>query len=368
MLPRDIFESFSFILTMEYFALALISAIQIFRIIWNRHNLLGWQFTFLLLCFIWSVFRICVWIMIPASNYFANFPSWLLFAIYWYGFTIQFATFSLLVLFYVNVVHHDSWKQIRNYVFTAYIALNIIFFIVVTALIVRFSERNYDSAWANKAFTIFSSLMFSIISVILARYGYKVYQLIRTGKTNIPFQPRGTPQKGIVLVTLLILLIFVTRAIFDCIAAFYPKISPDLELGFHWQDLTFFIIFNIFEIVPTSIVLLLFWRIPSTRKTRSGVFRDDETEIVNGPMYRNSYIPLPINEQEDEYDDNPAPQSARLFTPHGSYASGAENIIPYAPQYLAPKGSPYAPYPVSAPRPAKYGQSSSPRTPLIRDS
>ena len=44
---------------------------------------------------------------------------------------IQFATFSLLAIFYASLIYANSWRAIRKFYFLAYAVINIIFLVLV---------------------------------------------------------------------------------------------------------------------------------------------------------------------------------------------------------------------------------------------
>jgi len=211
----------------------------------------------------------------------------------------------------------------------------------------------------------FSATMFTCIVIVLAYYGWKVYK----GNITMPFQPRGTPQKGIIVVTALIFLIFVSRAIYDAISQFVNNIALEVDTGLTMTDFGVFLLFNWWEILPTTVVILLFWRIPSTKPARKyDQYAVDRKDIAVQPINDKSW------DDEDSsvfLDMNPAPFSARVFTqPRVSPlndGNGSGSGL-YNPRSFLPDNSPYSPYSVTAPRPTGVNYGTSPHMPLIRDS
>ena len=114
-----------------YAVLCVGSAAQVGRIIYFHHNLFSFQFAFLAIQFAFSALR-CVFYCALVLN-----SSWVLvndetkcFAretVYGLPIFLQFAQFTLLVVFYCNRVNHYRWERIRTRVIIAYSTTNAVY-------------------------------------------------------------------------------------------------------------------------------------------------------------------------------------------------------------------------------------------------
>lgn len=58
-------KSYSFVLSLCFLAITLVTFVQICRIKYHRHSLFHYQFGFLLYCLIWSLIQFFFWFLIP---------------------------------------------------------------------------------------------------------------------------------------------------------------------------------------------------------------------------------------------------------------------------------------------------------------
>eukprot|EP01137_Pigoraptor_chileana_P029035 Opistho-2@13707 len=97
---------------------------QLGLILYHRHKKASYHTYFLLLCLSWITLRI---IFFGIWSHDLGLPdSWAIRLIYWLPLHIQFATFSLLVLFYAQVIHRENWVQKFRVIFVAsWVAVNV---------------------------------------------------------------------------------------------------------------------------------------------------------------------------------------------------------------------------------------------------
>ncbi|KAL6044073.1 putative Transmembrane 7 superfamily member [Balamuthia mandrillaris] len=188
--------------------------------------------------------------------------------IFWIAVNIQFSTFSLLVLFYASIDARSNkvWYQRRKIFCFIYIVVNLIFLsctiatTIVMSVIGRKEDLKSSGKWETKSLNTLTAVIFCFLVTILAFYGWKVYLLMKKGQIQIPFQPQRTSPIYVIAVTVLMFFLFTTRAVYNVLAAF-GVISLAVESGFAWQDGIVFMLFFVWEIIPASLVILLFWRI-----------------------------------------------------------------------------------------------------------
>jgi hypothetical protein len=75
---------------------------QIIRTIYYKHKILSFHFFFLVLCFLWMTLRVIYWFLLDISCF-------ILF-LYWLPICIEFATFSLLLVFFTYALNSTQWS------------------------------------------------------------------------------------------------------------------------------------------------------------------------------------------------------------------------------------------------------------------
>eukprot|EP01105_Mastigella_eilhardi_P012641 TRINITY_DN2891_c0_g1_i1.p1 TRINITY_DN2891_c0_g1~~TRINITY_DN2891_c0_g1_i1.p1 ORF type:complete len:222 (-),score=48.31 TRINITY_DN2891_c0_g1_i1:105-770(-) len=111
--------------------------------------------------------------------------------------------------------------------------------------------------WLNEADSVFFSVVFFLLMLLVFYYGLRI-RTVKIG-TNLP--PYPTPLMMSV-VAMIIFFIFTTRSVWDIVES---SLKSDF-LGFGktdgWHTVLLVLILCWWELVPISLVLVLFWRIP----------------------------------------------------------------------------------------------------------
>lgn len=131
-------QGLSFTLAVLYGSICVASGVQSARILLNRHSITSFQFAFHILCFLWTSLR---------TTFFAStapLPRTLTLLIYWFPIDIQFATFSLMVVFYAYVIYKREWESKRALLLTVYIIANVTMFSLTTGI---FYNTNTSSVY-----------------------------------------------------------------------------------------------------------------------------------------------------------------------------------------------------------------------------
>ncbi|EAL67350.1 hypothetical protein DDB_G0280247 [Dictyostelium discoideum AX4] len=290
------FSGIPFPLLILYSSLTLIVSFQIVRILYNKHNIFSFRFGFLLLGFIWGLLRAIFW------GFFDIFSSnkAVLTTFFLIPINIQFATFSLLVLFYAHVVHRTTWERFTRMRFTI----------------------------------VYSSVNIILLVLQIAFYGWK----LRIIKQNTNRHLQSQLPLSIIPITFFIFLCFTSRCVYDFIAAFGKvniSLSDQLSLR---ENLTVFFTYLVWEILPYILILVLFWRIPTTHI--GGLARRNKN--VNSFAYppQTAVIPGRIIQQ----------QPSRLFLDPQRYDSDDEttNLLHKgSPVLYSGRHSPYSTTPIS---------------------
>lgn len=100
--------TYSLLLTAMCLALLLFILTRLAASVRRRDKLLSWSSSFHVLCLLWTVVRAAYWILLQTR---AQLPYLVLYLLYWVPTPIQFANFSLLVLFYIQVLTGERWRR-----------------------------------------------------------------------------------------------------------------------------------------------------------------------------------------------------------------------------------------------------------------
>jgi len=331
----SIFQQSRLYLILLYASLTGIVGFQIARILYYRHALYSFQLGFLLLCFVWGVLRVVFW-----SLFYQIISGTVGEVLLWIPLNFQFATFSLLVVFYAHLVHKNTWEKYTKKRFTiAYITVNTILLIMQCVCFGLITDGGHsEEQWASDVQSAIAGLVFLILVTILSWYGWKLNVVIRsTAKHQMLFQ---VPPM-IFVVTFVITLLFISRCIFD-----FMNIAGKwvVEIGSSDDDdvqdqVTIFVAYFLWEIVPTVLIVLLFWRIPTThiggltRRGRSTMFMLPPSAIKTAPSVSRLFNDPQRYDSDDETTG---------FLHRGSPATYSTPPQPSSYTYTFGKNAPYS--------------------------
>ncbi|KAH3764003.1 hypothetical protein Pelo_4143 [Pelomyxa schiedti] len=273
---NEYFMNMGFYLLLVYSTVTLVIIFQISRIIYHKHDLFSLANRFFLLCLVWCLLR---------DLFFADIEFWLntcaYMVIYGLPMIIQFSTFSLLVYYFASGAHYASWEaKTRKIALTSYISANIFFFITLNVLFAMsiYYWFEYPSSssqsmgsnstsisevvevapvWLEPLVDSFYGLMFFVLVVVLLCYGIMIRNL------HSPNFPPSPTTFTMFIVSMVIFVIFTTRSLWDILEAVPSFTLLTIDEGTVMQIIAQSLLFVWWEIVPISLVLLLFWRIPS---------------------------------------------------------------------------------------------------------
>eukprot|EP01127_Copromyxa_protea_P021037 TRINITY_DN7131_c0_g1_i1.p1 TRINITY_DN7131_c0_g1~~TRINITY_DN7131_c0_g1_i1.p1 ORF type:complete len:390 (+),score=31.63 TRINITY_DN7131_c0_g1_i1:31-1200(+) len=288
-LPHPIaINSFSFVLFLLYSTITLVVVFQIGRIIYYRHNLFHYQFLFLIYCLSWGVLRSVFWLLIPWTSNQELFLQ---------GFSIQvqFWTFTLVVLFYMQMIHkiQKNWAEYRTRCFLFYLGINFLFFFgfIASSSLTYFYPLEADTYWIDAAEAFFISIMYLALALLLSFFGWRLVYLIMTNSVQVPFLKN---KSRVIILTVILVLIFTSRSVRDLLAGFnIGNISLNDPMGLPIElQVGAFLVMFIWELIPAVIVIFLFWHIPHTAEVPA--FPNTATPPVQ-------FMNMPINSPTDEY-------------------------------------------------------------------
>mmetsp|Transcript_23390 Transcript_23390/g.37576 ORF Transcript_23390/g.37576 Transcript_23390/m.37576 type:complete len:418 (+) Transcript_23390:181-1434(+) len=260
MLTEDAQAGLAIALALLYSILSLSSLVQVSRIIFNGHNLGSFQAIFLFLVFLWMTLR--------AFFFAADFdlPNIVVVLILWLPYTLQFTTFSLILVFYAKLFYQQDWPANRPVIWGLFSVANCFAFGLTLGVIAKSCSKECDPDEAeDNLFSRTIGIAYLLLTVIYSYFGVALVSHSRSRKILLP-NIQG-PCK-LAVVTALAWTTFLTRGIYDIMKTYGFFVlnivySPRLEI-----DFPSFILYFCWEILPTFIILYYFRNIPSSRESR----------------------------------------------------------------------------------------------------
>ena len=278
-----------------YSLICLIAFIQLLRIFYYKHRILSFHFGFLLCVFTWNILRILFFIR--------SWSTLATYIFYWYPIDIQFATFSLLVVYYAYLTYVPLrlWSRKRSLVITVYTLVNLsVFFLTSCYIVIGCSTATHKchiSPALDNAHHIYLALQFSVLVIVFALYSCKlspyrinftnfsiysisnenknmfVPSLLNNDTTNNAISTTDNVYKHRhihIFATIMAFLIFTSRAIYNILVVFgYGEFTLDESStgGLKLMQIPVFLLYFFWEIIPT-VALLMYFRVPSTNMKR----------------------------------------------------------------------------------------------------
>ncbi|SPQ97192.1 unnamed protein product (mitochondrion) [Plasmodiophora brassicae] len=247
------------VLIAAYATLIVACAVQLGRILLFRHSLFSFQTAFLTIGLLWTVLRVLFFIG-PTDR-----PDVADLCLYWVPIDLQFATFSLVCMFYAFLVYERMWLHVRHFYRIMYALANGTVLALTTVYIILSWKHGVDpSSDLEKTHHLFMSLQFLILVITYAYYGVRL--MLASSSPDKPANNlRKLSPRMILSITIMTWLIFVSRCVFNFLTTFdVIQVQIGSENGKRYiSGLAFFLLF-IWEVIPTSMVLIYFREIPAT--------------------------------------------------------------------------------------------------------
>ena len=133
-----IFDPLALTLVLSYVVVFSLSAFQLYTIATHQHRMKTFQTGFLFLTILFSCLRVVFWTKTMFSSVW-GFPETLF--LFLFPNIVQFSIFSLLVTYYVSVVHKPDWKRVyRRRYRQAWTLSNVVFVAIVIVLCLCYSS------------------------------------------------------------------------------------------------------------------------------------------------------------------------------------------------------------------------------------
>ncbi|KAG2978082.1 hypothetical protein PC129_g3784 [Phytophthora cactorum] len=217
---------YTLLLTGMCLLLALFLLTRLLVALRNKNKLLAWSTGFYVLCLLWTGVRAAYWIIMSTQSSMRYLTLYLL---YWSPTPIQFANFSLLILFYIQVLTGPDWRsKWRNVCLPLYLLLTMTMatFTVVWAFnssndISKAARRGdeYDQEFSRVSDVSvqlkYSAFSFFLLSVLFGFFGWKMANVESWKRRRLLIsRPRS-----LAVINSLLCFIFFTRGIRDLVTS-----------------------------------------------------------------------------------------------------------------------------------------------------
>ena len=167
-----------------YCLLCFTSVYQLTLSCCHRHSAQSFRFGFLSIAVVWTILRI---LFFTHSN--ENTPTIYSTLLYYLPTSCQLATFSLLLLFYTQIVDLRAWKRSHVTMTAAFAFYQILHISITIAFSIWLAQREIlqhtepnitefdeDVDWWTNIYSFISSVFFGILCGFAAKYLYKLHE------------------------------------------------------------------------------------------------------------------------------------------------------------------------------------------------
>lgn len=254
--------------------------IQLWMIWYYRHKRLSYQTVFLFLALIWSGLRVSLFSFYfndcSRVNFFPLFLYWLLFC---FPVCLQFVILCLLVLFFAQVVFKARAKyepsRLKRPLKVGLILVVLLFLStnISCAAITKENQSRSLPVYMLYVRVAINDSLFIIMSGILALC---IYKMAKMSSASVVLEAKGTSVCQALAACVLILFLYLTRAIYNIIAVTPVTTSSHMlpSFGYGWINVTdqadfvqldkgyaylsFAIVLFVWEILPMFTVIIFF--------------------------------------------------------------------------------------------------------------
>uniref|UniRef100_G3Q4F1 G protein-coupled receptor 137 n=1 Tax=Gasterosteus aculeatus aculeatus TaxID=481459 RepID=G3Q4F1_GASAC len=333
--------SFTILYTTLYATLFLVVYAQLWLLYLYRHKRWSYQSVFLFLCLLWAAIRTTLF-----SFYFCNalqanhLPAAAYWMLYCFPVCLQFFTFSLINLYFTQVllkVRETYSSDVDRGLLLArcvYAALSAVFLCVNVAC-AALSDREGGGGSGGRTWNLVllrvlvNDLLFILVAVMLATL---LLLLTRHSRSASPYlMSKGTTVCRTATLGAAVILLFASRACYNLTVLFLSLSRRVESFNFDWYNvsdqadlqselgdqgyLAFGAILFIWELLPTSLLILIF------RVRRPA--QETSSMAVNNRVLPRPYF---FDDPQGSNEDGPVPW-ARSSQPHPRYCHhrGAKN-------------------------------------------
>ena len=192
------------LLVILYSIICGVVLLQTLRIAGNGHSIYSFQGGFLMLTLVWAGLRIIFWTFDTGS---ASIKVQL--TLYWSPTVLQFATFALLLMYYLKIVYIRRWPKIKCRLWLYYTA-SVVATTVALLLWLYFCQVQSKISYAAMVYAVGSGFLFRVLVVLLVLYGWRVYHIRFQQRRQTQLQQHFASATFVVCLTLMVFIVFIT--------------------------------------------------------------------------------------------------------------------------------------------------------------
>ncbi|XP_078069901.1 G protein-coupled receptor 137Ba [Mustelus asterias] len=275
--------------TIFYSLLFVFVYVQLWLILHYRHKRFSYQTVFLFLCLLWAALRTILFSFyfrdFARANSLAPFAFWLL---YCFPVCLQFFTLSLMNLYFTQVIfkakskYYPELQKYRLPLQLIFFFASLLFLVVnlTCALLVKITHPETKTIVFVRV--AINDTLFVLCAISLS---VSLYKIAKMSLANIYLESKGTSLCQIVVVGVVIILLYTSRACYNLVAIALTSYNHINTFDYDWYNvsdqadlqiqlgdkgyLVFGVILFIWELLPTTLVVL-FFRVRSPVQSLTG--------------------------------------------------------------------------------------------------
>ncbi|XP_067840238.1 G protein-coupled receptor 137Ba-like [Heptranchias perlo] len=264
--------------TIFYSLLFVLVYVQLWLILHYRHKRFSYQTVFLFLCLLWAALRTILFSFyfkdFVQANSLGPFAFWLL---YCFPVCLQFFTLSLMNLYFTQVIfkakskYYPELQKYRLPLQLVFLLASLLFLVVnlTCALLVKITHTETKTIVFVRV--AINDTLFVLCAISLS---VSLYKIAKMSLANIYLESKGTSLCQIAVVGVLIILLYTTRACYNLVAIALTSYNHINTFDYDWYNvsdqadlhtqlgdqgyLIFGVILFIWELLPTTLVVLFF--------------------------------------------------------------------------------------------------------------
>nr|XP_022328715.1 integral membrane protein GPR137B-like [Crassostrea virginica] len=319
---------------------------QLWMIWYYRHKRFSYQTCFLFTCLLWSGLRTTLF-----SFYFNNciqansLPLFLNWLFYSFPVCLQFITLCLLVLFFGQVVFkaRAKYEPSRYKIpFRVVMAVIVVIFLTtnITSAILIHHQKLYHHSLPLFILVIRVSINGALFLLAAIALSACIYKMRTTSSSNMILEAKGTTLCQSLTFSILIILLYASRAIYNILAVLLVNKIP--SFGYGWSNVTaqadlvdleggyafiaFGIILFVWEFLPT-LVIVVFFRVKRPQNNLDLVDLSSHSQSSRQYFFDNPRR----YDSDDDLSRNDVTRSINSYHP---------GIEPGSPTRTTPRGTP----------------------------
>uniref|UniRef100_UPI00398E936E G protein-coupled receptor 137Ba-like isoform X1 n=1 Tax=Pristiophorus japonicus TaxID=55135 RepID=UPI00398E936E len=264
--------------TVLYSLLFVFVYVQLWLILHYRHKRFSYQTVFLFLCLLWAALRTILFSFyfkdFVQANSLGPFTFWLL---YCFPVCLQFFTLSLMNLYFTQVIfkakskYYPEFQKYRLPLQLVFLLVSLLFLVVnlTCALLVKITHTETKTIVYVRV--AINDTLFVLCAISLS---VSLYKIAKMSLANIYLESKGTSLCQIAVVGVLIILLYTSRACYNLVAIALTSYNHFDTFDYDWYNvsdqadlqvqlgdkgyLVFGVILFIWELLPTTLVVLFF--------------------------------------------------------------------------------------------------------------